>query len=43
MDSTLVSFGIDRARYHGGDLEETSILSLFQNSNKSIHAFQKKS
>ena len=41
MDSTFVYFGIDRARYHGGDLEGTSILKLFQNSNKSFHAFQK--
>ena len=40
MDSTLVSFGIDRARYHSGDLEGTSILILFQNSNKIFHVFQ---
>ena len=42
MDSTLVSFGINRARYHSGDLEGTSILRLFQNSNKSVHSFQTK-
>ena len=34
MDSTLLSFGIDRTWYHGDDLEGTSILQLFQNSNK---------
>ena len=28
MDSTLVSFGIDRAKYHGDDLKGTSILKL---------------
>ena len=39
MDSTLVSFGIDRARYHDGDLERTSILRLCQNYNKIIHTF----
>ena len=42
MDSTSVSFGIDRARYHGGDLEGTSILKLFQNSNKIFHTLLKK-
>ena len=25
MNSTLISFGIDRARYHGVDLEGTSM------------------
>ena len=43
MDSTLISFGIERARYHCGDLEGTSILKLCQNSNKIFHAFQTKS
>ena len=42
MDSTLVSFGINRARYHSGDLEGTSILRLFQNSNKIFRVFQTK-
>ena len=42
MDSTLVSFWIDRTRYHGGDLEGTSILKLLQNSNKIFDAFQTK-
>ena len=34
MDSRLVPFGIDIARYHDDDIEGTSILNLFQNSNK---------
>ena len=42
MDSTLVSFVTDRARYHGGDLEGTFILKLFQNSNKIFHVLQTK-
>ena len=42
MDPILVTFGIDRERYHGGDLEVPSILTLFQNSNKIVHAFQTK-
>ena len=42
MDSTIVSFGIDKARYHVGDLEGTYILNIFQNSNKSVHSFQTK-
>ena len=40
MDLTSISFGIDRTRYHSVDLEGTSILKLFQNSNKIFHAFQ---
>ena len=42
MYSALVSFGIDRARYYGSDLEKTSILTLFQKSNKIFHVFQTK-
>ena len=41
-DSTLVSFGIDRPRYHGDDLEETSIIKLFQNTNNIFQVFQTK-
>ena len=41
MNSTLISVGINRARYHGGDLEGTSILKLFQNSNKFFMYFKK--
>ena len=40
MNSTLDSFWIDRARYHGGDLEGISIPTLFQNPNKIFHALQ---
>ena len=40
MDSALVSFEIYRARYYDSDLEGTSILKLFQNSNKIFHTFQ---
>ena len=40
MNPTLVSFRMDRSRYHDGDLEKTSILKLFQNSNKIFHAFK---
>ena len=42
MDSTLIYFGIDRTMYHGCCLERTSILKLFQNSNKIFHVFQTK-
>ena len=42
MDSTLIYFEIDRVRYHGGDLEGTSIIKLFENSNKIFHVFQTK-
>ena len=44
LEAKLVEFGIDRGRYHGGDLEGTSIIRLFQNadnifkqSNKHTH------
>ena len=40
MDPTLVFFRMDRSIYHGGDLKKTSILKLFQNSNKIFHAFK---
>ena len=39
MDSTLVSFEIDKARYHGGDLEGTSIIRLFQNLENILYNF----
>ena len=29
LEAKLVESGIDRARYHGGDLEGTSIITLF--------------
>ena len=39
LEAKLVEFGIDRARYHGGDLEGTSIIRLFQNANKIFNQF----
>ena len=42
MDSKLVSFGINRARYHSSDWEGTSILKLFQNANNIFQVFQTK-
>ena len=33
MEKRLVSYGIDKARYHSGTLEETSIQKLQQNAN----------
>ena len=33
LEAKLVEFGIDRARYHGGDLEGTSIIRFFQNAD----------
>ena len=41
MNSTLISVEINKARYHDGDLEGTSILKLFQNSNKFFMYFKK--
>ena len=34
LKTKLVDFGIDRVRYHDGDLEGTSIIQLFQNADK---------
>ena len=42
LEAKLVEFGIDRARYHGGDLEGTSIIRLFQNANKIFNQFSMK-
>ena len=39
LETKLVEFGIDRARYHGGDLEGTSIIRLFQNVGKIFNKF----
>ena len=33
LEAKLVEAGIDRTRYHCGDLEGTSIIRLFQNAN----------
>ena len=35
----LLDFGIDRVRNHGGDLERTSIVWLFQNNDKIFKEF----
>ena len=35
----MVEFGIDRGRYHGGDLEGTSIIRLFQNADNIFKQF----
>ena len=43
MNSALVSVGIYRARYRGGDLAGTSIIKLFQDANNIFQAFQTKS
>lgn len=40
MDSTLVSVRIDREKYHSSDLEGTSVLKLFQNTNNMFQVFQ---
>ena len=39
LEAKLVEFGIDRARYHGGDLEVTSIIRLFQNADNIFKQF----
>ena len=39
MEKILVSFGIDKARYHGGALEGNSIQKLFQNANEIFKQF----
>ena len=39
LEAKLVEFGIDRARYHGGYLEGTSVVRLFQNSEKFFKQF----
>ena len=41
MEKILVSFGIDKARYHGGALEGNSIQKLFQNANEIFKQFLK--
>ena len=39
LEATLVEFGIDRVRYHGGGLEGTSIIRLFQNADNIFKQF----
>ena len=41
MEKILVSFGIDKARYHGGALEGNFIQKLFQNANEMFKQFLK--
>ena len=41
MEKILVSFGIDKARYHGGALEGNFIQNLFQNANEMFKQFLK--
>ena len=40
MKSKLIECGIDRAKYHGGDLEGTSIVRMFQNANRIFNQFK---
>ena len=41
MEKILVSFGIDKARYHGDALEGKYIRKLFQNANEIFKQFLK--
>ena len=40
LKSKLIEYGIDRAKYHGGDWEGTSIVRMFQNPNEISNQFQ---
>ena len=40
MESKLIEYGIDRAKYHGGNLEGTSIVRMFQNANEIFNQFK---
>ena len=40
MEKILVSYGIDKARYHCGTLEWTSILKLLNNANRIFTDFK---
>ena len=40
LESKLIEYGIDRAKYHGGDLEGTSIVRMFQNTNEIFNQFK---
>ena len=39
LEAKLVEFAVDRTKYHGGDLEGTSIVRLFQNAEKIFKQF----
>ena len=36
----MIEYGIDRAKYHGGDLEGTSIVQIFHHSNEIFNKFK---
>ena len=40
LESKLIEYGIDREKYYGGYLEETSIVRMFQNSNEIFNQFK---
>ena len=40
LESNLIEYGIDREKYHDGDLEETSIVRMFQNANEIFNQFK---
>ena len=40
LESKLIEYGIDRTKYHGGDLEGTSIVRMFQNANEIFNQFK---
>ena len=40
LEKILVSYGIDKSRYHGGKLEGTSIQKLLQNANEIFNDFK---
>ena len=40
MEKILVSYGIIKARYHGGTLEGTSIQTILQNANEIFTDFK---
>ena len=40
LESKLFEHGIDRAKYHGGDMEGTAIIQMFQKSNEIFSEFK---
>ena len=40
LESKLIEYGIDRSKYHDGDLEGTSIVRIFQNANEIFKQFK---
>ena len=41
VESKLIEYGVDRAKYHGGDLDGISIVRMFQNVNEIFNQFEK--